>query len=199
VVVVEETLAGQLAPQLLEGFLQCALAGHFQRLHLDLEVAALFVERDLALGVQQHPVFGRKREPFGLPAPHHAADLCVVVLELKIAVPGGRAREINQLALHAHIAHAVFNEVAQPARQVAYREHPCAARFVSRFGEERGHRKAKLRKRACFRKVSESEEVGKPCGKVAGRRSEVAHSIRGYNFFCHPVGFEQVRRSDSRP
>ena len=91
--------AGRLEPRLEAGELlvQRAQAGEADRLDVELELAARFVDRRRGAQLDGEAVPEREARMLRLVAKEHAGDLRRGVLEVEVAVPGGGPREAGDL------------------------------------------------------------------------------------------------------
>ncbi len=110
---VEQALLGEALLERLEGAAQRAGARLFEKLHDQLEIAALRVKADAPVGEHLHAVLGGEVDAPVVHAEHGAAHLAAVVLEGEINVAGARPREIGDLALDPDTGKAVLEQRAR--------------------------------------------------------------------------------------
>ena len=119
---VEESLCRELRLEPQELLEQSTLSGPLHRLDAQLEFAPRFVQRhhgrDLDLvAIARHPV-----QQLVAAAEHHAAHLCLVVLEDEVPVPARRAGEVGDLAAHPHKRKAALQQSCNGAVQRGNRQ-----------------------------------------------------------------------------
>src|SRR5208337_5234993 len=85
---IKQSLCRKFGLQLLEGDLQSACALGFEVLSLELEVAALVVDRHPAARDDLQPVVRAEAQQPSLRAPHHHAQLGRAILQREVQVTG---------------------------------------------------------------------------------------------------------------
>ena len=88
---------GEARFQALEFFVERADAGEAHGLHVELELAARFVDGGRGANLDRETVLQREAGELGLLPEEHAAHLRRGVLQVEIAMARGRAREIRYL------------------------------------------------------------------------------------------------------
>ena len=89
---------GEARFQALEFFVERADPGEAHGLHVELELAARFVDRGGGANLDRETVLQREAGELGLLPEEHAAHLRRGVLQVEVAMARGRAREIGDLA-----------------------------------------------------------------------------------------------------
>ncbi len=94
-----------------------------RRLDVELELAARLVDRRGGAHFDLQAVLEREARKLRLVAEEHAAHLRARVLQIEVAVPGRRAREVGYLARHPDEADVAFEQQAHRADEQGDRQH----------------------------------------------------------------------------
>jgi hypothetical protein len=117
----KKTLSFQLGLELQELLEQVALPRLPHGLHDQLQLSARLINTQAPPQLDQLAVTRRKVQQAGRTAKHGAANLPLLVLEGKIAMPTGRPRKTADFALHSHRVETRLQAVRDRAQQRAHR------------------------------------------------------------------------------
>ena len=117
---IEQPFGGQLGLQLLEGDLQRTGAFGLEVLGLELQVAALVVDRHPAAGDDLQPVLGTEAQQPRLRAPHHHAQLGRTVFQGEVQVAGSGGTVVRDFAFHVNIGEGALHLGAHRGHQFAH-------------------------------------------------------------------------------
>ncbi len=106
----EQAFGGEFLLQCLEPATQRTFPGFLEVLDHDLELAPGLVDADPAAGQHEGPVTQREADQHVALPEHRAADLCRLVLEREIPVPGGGARKVGYLTFEPYRAQCALEQ-----------------------------------------------------------------------------------------
>ena len=90
---------------------------------IELVAAARGIDVEPALADHFHPIVQLDRQPRGGSAPQNSADLRMLILERKVAVPRLRPREVRYLAADPQRGKRVFQQPLDQRRQLGHRQY----------------------------------------------------------------------------
>jgi hypothetical protein len=125
---IEQAFVGELLLQAQEPLVERPEPGLAHRLHRELESPARLIERNERAHFDLRAVGRLPVERAEAAFEHHAIDLGAVVLEREVAVSGGCARQVGDLALHPHEGESPFQRIAHVAQQLRDGDRGCRAR-----------------------------------------------------------------------